>query len=661
MNINEAKKRIAELTELILYHTNRYYVLDDPEIEDFEFDNLMNELKALESKYPEFIQENSPTKSVGGIAMNTFSPVEHKVVMSSLQDVFDYNDLLAFDKRVRDQVENPIYVVEPKIDGLSVSLEYINGEFVRGSTRGDGVIGEDVTANLKTIKSIPKKIKREIPFLEVRGEVYMPREVFFDIIKEQEINEEKPFKNPRNAAAGSLRQKNPRITAKRRLDIFVFNIQQIEGATLNSHKESLDFLNELGFSVIPSYKCYNNINDVIANIEHIGGNRGNYSFDIDGAVVKVDDFSQREKLGSTSKFPKWAVAYKYPPEEKKTTLNDIEINVGRTGVLTPTAVFEPITLAGTTVSRAVLHNEDFIRDKDIRIGDEILVRKAGEIIPEVLKSLSHSEDSVPYNMPHACPACGSETFREPSEAAIRCINPNCPAQLLRNIIHFVSRNAMDIEGLGPALIEKLIVNKLLTCAADLYYLKFEDLASLERMGEKSARNIINAIEKSKSNSLEKLIHALGIKNIGQKAASLLASRYHSIDELMSTTVDDIVLINGFGLEMANSIVQFFQKEGSKELINKLKVAGVNMNSVTTIKGTKLEGMTFVLTGKLNSFTRDQASDIIISLGGKTSSSVSKQTSYVIAGEDAGSKLDKANSLGVNVISEAEFKDMIENI
>lgn len=653
-----AIKRIEELRAIVEHHSYQYYVLDNPEIEDYEFDRFMHELIDLEEEYPELKTPDSPTVRVGGTTLNDFQKVTHTVQMGSLQDVFSTDEVREFDGRVRESIHSPFYVVEPKIDGLSVSLEYADGIFVRGSTRGDGIVGEDVTANLKTIASIPLKLPQALPFLEVRGEVYMPRANFLKLIEQQEMNEETPFKNPRNAAAGSLRQKDPQIAAKRKLDIFVFNVQQIKGKTLTSHKESLDYLKEQHFKVIPSYQRYDNIEDVIARIEEIGQMRGTLPYNIDGAVVKVDDFSQREQLGSTAKYPRWAVAYKYPPEEKQTILHSIEINVGRTGVLTPTAVFDPIELAGTTVSRAVLHNEDFIREKDIRIGDTILVRKAGDIIPEVLGVVSHAPDSQPYQMPHRCPSCGSEVFRLDDEAALRCMNADCPAQLLRNLIHFASRDAMNIEGLGPAVIESLLQNGLLHSPADLYSLQKEQIASLERMGEKSALNLLASLERSKQNDLSKLLFALGIRNVGQKAAVLLAQKFQTMDALFFASAEDISEIEGFGDVMAQSVVDFFCLPQTKALIDRLKAAGVNMQSQSVPTGERLAGLTFVLTGTLPTLKRSEAAKMIEQEGGKVSSSVSKKTDYVVAGEDAGSKLTKAQQLGVSILDEAGLRSLL---
>lgn len=655
----EMRKRAEELRDIINYHNKKYYENDEPEIEDFEYDRLLHELIAIEEKFPETVTADSPTHRVGGKADTQFTPVEHIVPMESLQDGFGEDDVLAFDQRVRAVIDNPTYIVEPKIDGLSVALEYEDGLLIRGSTRGDGKIGEDVTANIRTIRNIPLKIDTDLPILEVRGEVYMPREVFTALTAEQELNGEKTFKNPRNAAAGSLRQKNPKITSKRKLDIFTFNIQRIEGKELTSHKESLDFIKALGFNTVPFYTQCKDIHEALSEIAHIGEIRGTLPFDIDGAVIKVDDFSQRELLGSTSKFPKWALAYKYPPEEKETTLLDIEINVGRTGVLTPTGIFEPTLLAGTTVSRATLHNQDFIDEKGICIGDRVIIRKAGDIIPEVLSVVSHGENAVPYRIPDICPSCGGKVTREEGEAALRCCNPDCPNQLLRNLIHFCSRDAMDIEGMGTAVLETFVNEGIIKTAADIYHLDRDKIASIERMGEKSADNLIAAAEKSKGNDLARLIYALGIRHIGQKAGALLSEKFGNMDALINASAEEIAEIEGFGLIMAKSVEEFFSHEESRQLIAELKAVGVNMESQKEIVDMRFEGMTFVLTGTLSTYTRSQASKIIESFGGKTSSSVSKKTTYVLAGEDAGSKLDKANKLGVKVISEEEFAEMIK--
>lgn len=660
MDSEELRLKINTLTDELNKHSYNYYVLDNPDIDDYEFDMMMQELKQLEEAHPELVRSDSPTQRVGGEALNSFEKVPHKVQMASLQDVFSVEQVDAFAERCNSALENPSYVVEPKIDGLSVSLEYENGEFVRGSTRGDGFIGEDVTANLKTIKSIPLKLKEALPFLEVRGEVYMPRESFYSLREQQELNDEQPFKNPRNAAAGSLRQKNPKITAKRKLDIFIFNIQQIDGKELNSHKESLDYLKELGFKVIPDYLRCEKAEEIISRIKWIGEERNNFSFDIDGAVVKVDDFSQREKMGSTAKVPKWAVAYKYPPEEKETVLLDIETNVGRTGAITPVAIFEPILLAGTSVSRAVLHNQEFISEKDIRIGDTILVRKAGEIIPEVLKSVKHGENSAVYHLPASCPACGTPSVRFEDESVLRCPNVDCPAQLMRNIIHFASKSAMNIDGLGPAIVKTLLDNNLIKSVADLYTLTFEELSGLERFAEKSAKNLLKAISDSKANSLERLIFGLGIRNVGQKASKMLCERFPDMDKLLSAEFDEINSIDGFGDVIAESVVNAFREPHRLELIERLKSYGVNMQYASAeIADMRFAGQTFVLTGTLPTMTRDEAKAIIEKYGGKTSSSVSKKTAFVLAGEDAGSKLTKAQELGLKIIEEKDFLAMIQ--
>ncbi len=654
--MNDVKNKIEQLRKQIEYHSNRYYNEDAPEIEDYEYDMMMRELQSLEENYPEYKTPDSPTQRVGGKADNTFESVVHTVRMESLQDAFSHNELRDFSKRVNETVVNCQYVVEPKIDGLSVSLEYRNGVFFRGSTRGDGNVGEDVTANLKVIRNIPLKLNEPIEYLEVRGEVYMPKKSFEKVVDRQILNEEKPFKNPRNAAAGSLRQKDSEVTKTRGLDIFVFNIQQIEGKELNSHKQSLDYLKTLGFNTIPTYKLVDNIEYAIEEIKNIGESRGSLEYDIDGAVIKVNDFESRTKLGSTAKFPKWAVAFKYPPEEKQTKILDIEIAVGRTGVLTPTAVLEPVHLAGTTVSRATLHNIDFITEKGIAIGDIVTVRKAGDIIPEVLCVNEHLSDNI-YKFPTKCPSCSSDVIREDDEAAIRCINPDCPAQLLRNLIHFCSRDAMDIEGLGPAILEQFSKNNMISSSADIYDLKSEDILKLDGFQEKSAKNIIESINKSKENDLSKLLFALGIRHIGSKAAKLLAEHFKNIDAVINASVEEICEIDGFGEVMAISVYDFFKTEKTKDLILRFKQHGVNTVSKSEIKDDRFAGKTFVLTGTLTTFKRSEAQKIIESFGGKCSSSVSKKTDFVLAGEEAGSKLDKANALGVKVINENEFKEM----
>lgn len=658
-DFEQSELRAKQLRDTLNYHSHKYYVEDNPEIEDYEYDMLMRELKEIEDKFPELVTPDSPTRRVGGKADGQFESVEHSVRMESLQDAFSVEELRAFDERVREAVPDVVYVVEPKIDGLSVSLEYTDGVFFRGSTRGDGNTGENVSANLCTVGSIPLKLKRDIAEIEVRGEVYMPRDVFSELVEKQLNNDEKPFRNPRNAAAGSLRQKNPQITAQRKLDIFVFNVQRVNGKTLTGHKQSLDYLKELGFKTIPSYTLCQSIDEAITEINRIGENRGNLPFDIDGAVIKVDDFSQRDELGSTSKFPKWAIAFKYPPEEKQTKLIDIEINVGRTGVLTPTAVFEPVLVAGSMVSRATLHNQDFIIEKDIRIGDTVTIRKAGDIIPEVLNAVEHNENSVPYKMPEICPSCGAKVVREDGESAIRCMNTDCPAQLLRNLIHFCSRDAMDIEGLGESNLELFVNEGLIKTPADIYKLTQEQLMPLERMAEQSASNIVQAIEKSKANDLSKLVYALGIRHIGEKAAKLLSEKFRTMTAIMNADSDEILSIDGFGEIMAQSVVNYFNTPQNAELVDSLMAAGLNMKSLKEVKDNRFEGKTFVLTGTLPTYTRTEASAIIESLGGKTASSVSKKTDYVLAGEEAGSKLIKAQSLGITIISEDDFYELIK--
>ncbi len=651
-------EKVNTLRAEIEQHNHNYYVMDNPTVDDYTYDMLMQELKNLEAEYPELADPNSPTQRVGGEALNLFEKVEHKVQMGSLQDVFSLEQVQAFTDRCREASPKPVYVVEPKIDGLSVSLEYVNGEFVRGSTRGDGFIGEDVTANLKTIKSIPLKLKEAVPFLEVRGEVYMSREIFFTLVEKQENNGETPFKNPRNAAAGSLRQKNPKIAAERKLDIFIFNVQQIEGTELTSHKQSLDYLKNLGFKVVAEYVQAETYEEISARIDYIGNMRSKYSFDIDGVVIKIDDFALREKMGATSKVPKWAVAYKFPPEEKETKLLDIEVNVGRTGAITPVAIFEPVLLAGTSVSRAVLHNQEFITEKDIRIGDTILVRKAGEIIPEVLKSVAHCEKSVPYTLPEFCPICGDKVIKYEDEAVLRCTNVDCPAQLKRNIIHFASKGAMNIDGLGEAIVTQLVENNIISSVADLYKINAEQLEVLERFGKKSAENLVKAIEGSKENSLERVIFGLGIRNIGQNGAKLLCNCFGSIEAIMNATAKEIAEIDGFGDIMSESVFSAFHDKHFAKLVAELKALGVQMNYKGQESGDKrFEGKTFVLTGTLQTMTRDEAKEIIVRFGGKATGSVSKKTNYVVAGEEAGSKLTKAQELGITILNEYEFIEM----
>lgn len=658
MDLITARELAQKLREQINYYSELYYEKDDPAISDYEFDKLMHQLIDIEEEYPQLLTPDSPTHRVGGRASNSFEQVEHVVQMGSLQDVFSDEEVVDFDRRVREVVSDPIYVVEPKIDGLSVSLEYRDGVLVRGSTRGDGFVGEDVTENIRTIRSVPLRLKRDIPFVEVRGEVYMPVASFEKVVAQQELKEEKPFKNPRNAAAGSLRQKNPKITAQRGLDIFVFNLQQIEGVQVSGHKESLDLLKELGFQVSPSYLAVDTIEKAIEEIRAIGQRRGEYSFDIDGAVVKVDSLAQREMLGATAKFPKWAVAFKYPPEEKITTLLDVEVKVGRTGALTPTAVFEPIQLAGTTVSRAVLHNQDFIDEKQIAVGDKIIVRKAGDIIPEVVAVAEHCGNPT-YQLPEYCPSCHTKVVRKEGEAAIYCPNIECPAQLMRNLIHFASRNAMDIDGMGPAVLEGLVNAGWVHSPADLYDLTEEQIASLERMGKKSASNLMNALKKSKQNDLSKVIFALGIPEVGEKTAAELASAFGSMEKLSWATLEQLTALDGFGEVVAQNIVSFFLEERNRVQIERLAKAGVNMESTKVKAGDTFEGKTFVLTGTLPTLKRNEAKELIESLGGKVSSSVSKKTDYVVAGEEAGSKLTKANELGITILTEEQLLQMCQ--
>ncbi len=659
--VNE-EKRIHELRELLEYHSKKYYVEDSPEISDFEYDALMNELKALESKHPELYSPQSPTQRVGGIALDNFEKVVYAVEMNSLQDAFSKDEIYDFHKRVNGVVSEFSYVVEHKIDGLSVSLEYENGKFIRGSTRGDGVIGEDVTQNLKTIKSIPLMLNEKVPFLEVRGEVFMPREQFLKVNAERENNEEPLFANPRNAAAGSLRQLDSKITAKRGLDIFIFNIQQIQGKEIATHKDGLEYLKSLGFKVIPDLETYDNIEKAYERVLQIGEERGNLSFDIDGAVIKVNEFDKRELLGATSKFPKWAIAYKFPAEKQKTKVLDIVVQVGRTGVLTPLAYLEPVRVAGSTVSRATLHNMDYIVQKDIRIGDTVVIQKAGDIIPEVVEANFNERtgEEISFKMPDICPQCGARVTREEGEAAYRCTGMSCPAQRLRHIIHFVSRNAMDIDGLGESIVEQMLDRKMIADAADLYYINAEDIAKMDKMGEKSANNLLSALNNSKKNPLHRVINALGIRHIGEKNAKILAKAFGDIDNIIKANYETLVELEDFGSVMAESVVSFFNEEQNLEFINKLKNADVNMTEQKDNNDDmRFEGKTFVLTGTLSKYSRKEASDIIEAFGGKTSSSVSKKTSYVLAGEEAGSKLTKAENLGITIISEDEFENMIK--
>lgn len=654
MELEQARKRAEELRAVIERNNRLYYDQDAPELEDFEYDQLTRELKEIEKTFPELVTASSPTQHVGGTASTKFAKVAHAVKMESLQDAFSYEELREFDARVREADVSPEYVVEAKIDGLSVSLEYENGVFVRGSTRGDGVVGEDVTENLATIRDIPHTLQGAPEFLEVRGEVYMPHAAFLALREQQELEDKTPFKNPRNAAAGSLRQKDAKITASRGLSIFVFNLQRVQGRVFSRHSETLDYIKSLGFPVSPRYNVYHSIEDAIAEIQRIGEMRGTLEFDIDGAVIKVNDLAARSALGSTNKFPRWAIAFKYPPEVKESVVRDIEVTVGRTGVLTPTAVFDPIFLAGTSVARANLHNGDIIGSLDVRIGDTIQVRKAGDIIPEVIGVARHGEGTVPYRMPDRCPSCGAPVVHLEDEAALRCVNPECPAQALRNLIHFASRNAMAIDGLGEAVARQLIDKGLVHTVADLYTLTREQILTLDKFKAKSAGNLLAAIENSRKNNLDKLVFGLGIRNIGDKAAALLAEHFGSMEKLRQASAEQVSSIDGFGGVMAQSVVEFFAKEGTGDLLEHLAQAGVNMEWHGEKKGTALAGKTVVVTGTLPTLSRQEAEALIVRNGGKASGSVSRRTAYVLAGEAAGSKLTKAQTLGIPVIDEAEF-------
>ncbi len=660
MDKNIAAKRVSELTELINYHNRKYYVEDNPEIEDFEYDALMRELRALEAEFPELLSPASPSQRVGGAPVSGFKKVNHAVQMGSLQDVFSFSEVRDFYDRICESVSHPYFTVEPKIDGLSCSLEYRDGLLVCGSTRGDGFVGEDVTANIKTIGSVPLQLSDKLPLLEVRGEVYMPRSVFRKLMDEMELNSETPFKNPRNAAAGSLRQKDSRIAAKRRLDIFCFNVQKIEGKSFSSHKESLDYLKSQGFKVIPKYTLVDKYEDIERCICEIGENRFNLPYDIDGVVIKLDSLSDREQIGSTSKVPRWAVAYKFPPEEKVTTLKEIEINVGRTGAITPVAVFDTVLLAGTSVSRATLHNQDFITERGIRVGDQITVRKAGDIIPEVLGVAKPTGTGEPYKLPEVCPVCGSKAVRDEGESALRCSNIDCPAQVLRRIIYFASKPAMNIDGLGPEKAKALYESGLIKSVCDIYRLSVDDLLKLEGYKKKSAENLINAIENSKSNPLDRLLCGLGIKNIGSASAKLLCDKLGDIDSILSASVEDIESIDGFGRLTAEAVVEAFREPHMIKTVEELKKLGVNTSYQKAASSDKLGGKSFVITGTLPTLKRDEAQALIERNGGVVKSSVSKKTDFVLAGEDTGSKLTKAHELGIKVIDERELLSIIEN-
>ena len=664
MDKKQAKERIEELRKKTEYYAKKYYDDDNPEITDFEYDMMMLELRTLESQNPEFITKDSLTQKVGGHVKEGFAKVEHEVPLQSLQDVFNFEEIEAFDERVKKVAsENGIdevkYVVETKIDGLSSALEYKNGKFVRGATRGNGLVGEDVTENLKTIKTIPLELPEKIN-ITVRGEVFISKKEFEKMNQEREENEEELFANARNAAAGSLRQLDSNITKKRPLDIYIFNVQKIEGKEFNSHFEELEYLEKLGFNVNPVRIPCSNIEEVKKAINKIGEDRENLTFGIDGAVVKVDNLKLRTILGTTSKVPKWAIAYKYPPEQKETILKDIEFQVGRTGVITPLAILEPVRVAGSLISKTTLHNEDFVKEKGLKIGDRVIIQKAGDVIPEIVRAVVEKRDGTEkeFVMPTHCPVCGAETVREEGESAVRCTGIECPAKLYRNLVHFVSREAMNIDGLGENIIGILLEKKMISNIADIYDLEFEDLTSLKKNGKKFAQNLIDSINISKQNDLYRLITALGIRHVGVKAAKVLAKTYENMDNLANASIEDLSQVDEVGPIVANSISEFFSQEQTKDLLKRLKDAGVNMErQKEENEDDRFAGKTFVLTGSLEKYSREEASNIIEKFGGKTSSSVSKKTTYLLAGEDAGSKLTKAQSLGVQIISENEFEEM----
>ena len=661
----EAKERIEELRKIINYHSKKYYDEDKPEISDYEYDMLMNELKDLEKNNPEYITKDSPTQKVGGHVREDFTKVTHEVPLQSLQDIFSFEELYDFDKKINEKAkeygEEFNYCVETKIDGLSCAIKYEKGILVEAATRGDGQVGEEITANAKTIKSIPHKLKEQID-ITVRGEVFIGKKEFEALNEEREILGEPLFANARNAAAGSLRQLNAKITAKRPLDIYIFNVQKIEGKEFNSHWEELNYLENLGFNVVPFRKLCHNIEEAIEAINEIGDKREELTFGIDGAVIKVDNLKFRQELGSTFKVPKWAIAYKYPPEKKETILKDITCQVGRTGVITPMAILEPVKVAGSTISKTTLHNEDFIKEKGLKIGDHVVIQKQGDVIPEVVDVLKEKRDGseIDFEMPKICPVCGAPAVREPGESAIRCTGIECSAKALRNIVHFASKDGMDIDGLGYKIVEQLLEKKLIKDIADIYSLTIDDIASLKKNGKKFAENLINAINESKNRDLENLISAFGIRHVGKKLAKVLAKKYGTLENIMDATAESLSMKDDIGEIIADSIYNFFKEEQTLDLIKRLKEAGVNTNHLQEMaQDNRFEGKTFVLTGALSKYSRDQASEIIEKFGGKTSSSVSKKTSYVLAGEDAGSKLDKAQKLGVTIISEQEFEEMIK--
>lgn len=665
MKKEQAKERIEELRKQVEYHAQKYYDQDKPEISDFEYDMLMVELRNLEKEFPEFQSKASLTQKVGGHVKEGFQKVTHEVPLQSLQDVFSIDDVEEYiakieEKAEENNIEKVTYVVETKIDGLSAALEYKNGEFIRGATRGNGLVGEDVTENLKTIKTIPMKLKDKID-ITVRGEVFIAKDNFEKMNQEREENEEELFANARNAAAGSLRQLDSKITKTRPLDIYIFNVQKIEGKEFNSHYEELEYLSEQGFNVNPIRIYCKTMQEIEKAIETIGQDRENLTFGIDGAVVKVDDLKFREILGTTAKTPRWAVAYKYPPEKKATKVKEIICQVGRTGVITPMAILEPVKVAGSTISKTTLHNEDFIKEKELKIGDTVVIQKAGDVIPEIVevKKDKRTGEEIEFEMPKQCPVCGAQAVREEGEAAIRCTGVECPAKLFRNLVHFVSREAMNIDGLGENIIQQLLDNGLIQNIADIYILQLEDIASLKKNGQKFAQNLVDSINQSKENDLYRLITALGIRHVGSKASKLLARKYKNIDNLMKAEFEDLSQINDIGPIVANSIIEFFSQEQTQDLIQKLKVAGVNTLAKEEENiDNRFEGKTFVLTGTLENYTRGEASNLIEKFGGKTSGTVSKKTNYVLAGEEAGSKLTKAQSLGVTILTEVEFQEMI---
>ena len=666
MNKKEAKQRIEDLRKQVEYHAKKYYDDDKPEISDFEYDMLMVELRNLEKEYPDLMSKESLTQKVGGHVKEGFEKVTHEVPLQSLQDVFSLEDVEDFDIRMHEKakesgIDDIKYVVETKIDGLSAALEYKDGILVRGATRGNGLVGEDVTENLKTVKTIPHELKEKIN-ITVRGEVFISKKDFDEMNQERQENDEELFANARNAAAGSLRQLDSKITAKRPLDIYIFNVQKIEGKEFNSHYEELEYLEKLGFNVNPVRIPCKNIEEVKAAIQKIGDMRENLTFGIDGAVVKIDNLKFREILGSTVKVPRWAVAYKYPPETKETILKDIVCQVGRTGVITPMAILEPVKVAGSTISKTTLHNEDFIKEKDLKIGDIVVIQKAGDVIPEIARVVKEKRtgNEKNFEMPRVCPVCGAEAVREEGEAAIRCTGIECPAKLFRNLVHFVSREAMNIDGLGENIIQQLLDRHLIENIADIYSLSFDDIASLKKNGKKFAQNLIDSINNSKSNDLYRLITALGIRHVGGKASKLLAKKYKTLQALTEAKFEELQEMNDIGEVMAGSIVEFFAQEQTKDLLKRLEDAGVNMEAVQDEStDNRFEGKTFVLTGSLEKFTRKEAEDLIEKFGGKTSGSVSKKTDYVLAGEDAGSKLTKAQSLGVTIISEEKFEELMK--